>query len=270
VLADPAQIGQVIVNLALNARDAMPAGGSLTIETANVQLGPGSIGLEPQSADGPHVLLAVSDTGNGMSAETKARVFEPFFTTKGVGKGTGLGLSTVYGIVHQSGGHVQVYSEIGIGTTFKVYLPARASEDCEFEESRSIDTSTSRGSESVLLAEDEEGVRNLVRDLLKLYGYEVIEARNGEEAIELAKRRTEPIDILVTDVVMPGMSGRQLADRLGRIRPGMRVLFMSGYADEAIVQHGVLEAGTELIQKPFAPEKLVERVRQALDRREAA
>jgi signal transduction histidine kinase/ActR/RegA family two-component response regulator len=269
VLADPAQVGQVIVNLVLNSRDAMPTGGRLTIETTNVELEPRAIGPEDSTRRGRFVLLAVSDTGHGMSAETRARVFEPFFTTKGIGKGTGLGLSTVHGIVHQTGGHILVYSEVGIGTTFKVYLPARKAEEAEPEENRGHAAAAAGGSETVLLVEDEEGVRNLARDLLHSHGYEVIAVRHGEEAIEISKR-LERIDILLTDVVMPGISGRQLADRLTRIRPGLKVLFMSGYADEAIVQHGILEPGIDFIQKPFTPDRLASRVRQALDRREAA
>jgi PAS domain S-box-containing protein len=269
-LVDPSQIGHVIVNLALNARDAMATGGQMTIETANVELAAHALGQEGPTRRGHYVLLAVSDTGHGMSAEIRARAFEPFFTTKPVGKGTGLGLSTVHGIVHQSGGHVEIYTEVGVGTTFKVYLPARTAHGADEEQLPVADEAPRRGSERVLLVEDDEGVLNLARDLFRSQGYHVIEARHGEDAIEIFKRQLDRIDILVTDVVMPGMSGRQLADRLRRICPELKVLFMSGYADEAIVQHGVLEPGIDFVQKPFTPDRLLGQLRRVLDRREAA
>jgi PAS domain S-box-containing protein len=269
VLADPTQLGEVIVNLALNARDAMPNGGRLTIETANVELGPRSIGHEGGPPQGSYSLLAVSDTGQGMDASTKSRIFEPFFTTKGPGKASGLGLSTVHGIVHQSGGDILVYSEPGVGTTFKIYFPSRGAAG-EVEGPAAVAPAVRGGSEVVLLVEDEDGVRNLTRDVLRDHGYEVIEARHGEEAVEISKRHLERIDILLTDVVMPGMSGRGLADRLSRIQPGLKVLFMSGYAEDAIVQHGVLEPGIDFLLKPFLPNTLAAKIREVLDRRQAA
>lgn len=263
IKADPGQIEQVLVNLVVNARDAMPQGGKLTIETANVELDGGyaskHVGLSP----GSYVLLAVSDTGTGMDETTKTRIFDPFFTTKEKGKGTGLGLSTVYGIVKQSGGNVWVYSEAGRGTTFKVYLP-------QFEtgvkpETPAIEATIPRGSETILLLEDEEMVRSLARQILAGAGYKVVEASRGEEAIKLCTAQNGPIDLLLTDVVMPEMSGKEVADRVSQSNPLLKVLFMSGYTDEAIVHHGVLDANVQFIQKPFTPAGLATKVRQVLD-----
>jgi PAS domain S-box-containing protein len=261
VKADPGQLEQVIVNLALNARDAMPSGGKLTIETANADLGADyarSYGISP----GPYVMLAVSDTGCGMTSDVKGHLFEPFFTTKERGMGTGLGLSTVYGIVKQHGGDIWVYSEPDRGTTLKIYLP-RTTEAATAEEMM-MPESLPSGTETVLVVEDEEGVRRLIRDVLELQGYTVLEAASGESALE----RTEGfphIDLLVTDVVMPKMSGRDLAEALKLLRPEIKVLFLSGYTDRAVVEHGV-GASDNFLQKPFTPVALARAVRQVLDR----
>jgi len=266
VKADPAQLEQVILNLAVNARDAMPQGGRLTIETANVELDTAYARRRPGASPGPHVMLAVSDTGCGMDAETQARLFEPFFTTKGAGKGTGLGLSTVYGIVKQSGGNICVYSEPGRGTTFKIYLP-RVEETVEREgvQPGPEVAQPPKPSETVLLVEDEDGVRELVRDILQENGYSVLEARDGAEALQLSGRHPGPIHLLLTDVVMPQISGRALADQLVPRRPEMKVLYMSGYTENAVVHHGVLDQGTAFLQKPVTAEALAQKVRQVLE-----
>jgi len=265
IKADPGQIEQVILNLAVNAKDAMLNGGKLTIETANVKLDESyarsHIGVTP----GHYVMLSVSDTGVGMTPEIKERIFEPFFTTKEKGKGTGLGLSTVYGIVKQSGGNIWVYSEPGVGTTFKIYLPM-IEESRDSVQSLAVSTKALQGSETILLVEDEEMVRKLACTVLQKYGYTVLEAPNGEEALRIVQGQNgNPIHLMVTDVVMPGMSGRQLVDRLLSLWPGMKVLYMSGYTDNAIVHHGVLDPGIAYIQKPFAPDALASKVREILD-----
>jgi PAS domain S-box-containing protein len=264
VKADRGYIEQVIMNLAVNARDAMPTGGKLTLELGNVDLDDNYVRNHPDAHAGPHVLLAVNDTGVGMDKATAARIFEPFFTTKGTA-GTGLGLATVYGVVRQSGGHVTVYSEPGRGTSFKVYLP-RVFED-EATASRTVPTlgTLPRGTETLLLAEDEAGVRSLARQVLEGCGYRVLEAADGDEALRVAAGYRQPIALLVTDVVMPRLGGRETAEHLRASHPETRVLFLSGYTDDAVVRHGVLEAEVQFLQKPFTPAALAQKVRKVLD-----
>jgi PAS domain S-box-containing protein len=263
IKVDPGQIEQVLVNLVVNARDAMPRGGKLTIETANVELSPEyasrRVGVQP----GRFVMLAVSDNGMGMDKKTQERIFEPFFTTKEKDKGTGLGLSTVYGIVKQSGGSIFVYSEVDHGTTFKVYLPEHDAPTTT--EPTTVEDAIRRGSETVLLVEDEDVVRSLARQILERAGYSVLEASRGDEALSLCAAYQRPIQLLLTDVVMPETSGKEVAERLRILHPEIKVLFMSGYTDEAIVHHGVLDAKVEFIQKPFTPAALARKVRQVID-----
>src|ERR1041384_2687016 len=263
IKADPGQMEQVIMNLAVNARDAMPKGGQLTLAPSNIELDSHYAGDHIPVVPGSYVLLAVTDTGSGMDDETKRRLFEPFFTTKEKGKGTGLGLATVYGIVKQSGGFIWVYSELGQGTTFKIYVPRVAEEPAAAEAPRSPESL--RGTETVLLAEDSPGVRSAARQILGRLGYTIVDAPNGAAALDLAANLTGPLDLLVTDVVMPEMSGRQLAERLTAVRPGLKVLYVSGYTDDAVVRHGVLEAGISYLEKPFTPERLARKVREVLD-----
>ena len=268
VKADPNQLEQVLMNLAVNARDAMPKGGKLTIETNNVHLGDEFAGRDMSSGPGEYVMLAVSDTGSGMDAQTQARIFEPFFTTKEVGKGTGLGLATVYGIVKQSGGSIWVYSEVGRGTTFKIYLPCLEGPVAETSaEADKVESLT--GTETVLLVEDEDVVRDMATEILRESGYHVLEAQHGHEALLLGKQYDGEIHLMLTDVVMPHMSGRELADQLSPLRRQMKVLYMSGYTDDAIVHHGVLEEGTAFIAKPFSMGALTRKVREILDAPEA-
>jgi two-component system cell cycle sensor histidine kinase/response regulator CckA len=264
VKADPGQIEQVIMNLVVNSRDAMPNGGKLIIETANVDLDEDYCLLHPSVQPGHYVMLAVSDTGSGMDAKTLTRIFEPFFTTKEEGKGTGLGLATVYGVVKQSEGHIWVYSELGKGTTFKIYFP-RIDEPVESAATDRGEAGSLRGSETILLAEDSTLLRVLTCALLENNGYEVIAAENGMEAVKLAERCNRPIHLLLTDVVMPGMSGRELANRLAVKRPDMKVLYMSGYTNDAIGHHGVLEPGIFFLEKPFSQEALTRKLREVLD-----
>jgi len=264
IKADPVQLEQVIMNLVVNARDAMPRGGKLSIETSNVYLDE-SYAREHVSVDpGEYVMLAISDTGCGMNEETRQRIFEPFFTTKESGKGTGLGLSMVYGIVKQSGGNIWVYSEEGRGTTFKIYFPRVTAEAEEYR--RVGDTfEMPKGSETILLVEDAALVRTLARQVLETAGYKVLEAASAEAALTICEPNGTRIDLLLTDVVMPGMSGNDMSKILLARQPDMPVLYMSGYTDEAIVQHGVLEAGINFLQKPFSPGALALKVREVLD-----
>ncbi|MDB5340715.1 MAG: Blue-light-activated protein [Planctomycetaceae bacterium] len=265
VKADPSQIEQVLLNLVVNARDAMPQGGQLTVEVRNADLDETYTQEHPDSRPGPHVLLAFSDTGCGMDEATLRRIFEPFFTTKGE-RGTGFGLATVHGIVKQSGGHVIVYSEMGHGTTFKVYLP-------QVEQQPSLSNSNlglspkakPRGNETVLLVEDEDALRALTRHILERSGYTVLEAREGSEAVRIAEQRRGQIDLLLTDVVMPRMGGREVAARLTGLYPELKVLFLSGYTDDAVVRHGILHAEVAFLQKPFSPASLATKVRDVLD-----
>ena len=266
VKADEGQMEQVIVNLAINARDAMPSGGKLSIRTARIDVDEAAASRLPGLHPGPHVVFEVGDTGLGMDQETLARIFEPFFTTKETGKGTGLGLSTVYGIVRQSGGEIEVQSLLGQGSTFRIYLPA--SEEHESPAQRSaITAGRSRGNETILLVEDEPAVRALAAEVLKEAGFRVLEAPSGADALALCDEPHEPIHLMLTDVVLPGMSGRELADYLRRVRPGTPVLFCSGYTDDIIQRQGALGEDIDFLPKPFTPESLVERARQALDRR---
>jgi PAS domain S-box-containing protein len=263
VKADPGQVEQVILNLVVNARDAMPGGGRLTVETANVFLDGDFASKHSYAAIGPHVLLAVSDTGVGMSEDTQARLFEPFFTTKEKGKGTGLGLSTVYGIVHQSQGYIHVDSEVGKGTTVKIYLPRVEGAVEAFSPAL---PEAPKGSETVLVVEDESSVRELIVRVLSEKGYRMLCAAEGNEGLRIAGNHREPIDLLLTDMVMPRMGGRELANRLEAAMPGLKVLFMSGYTEDAVSHRGVLQVGLSFLQKPFTSDALVRKVRETLDR----
>jgi PAS domain S-box-containing protein len=264
VKADPSQIEQVVLNLVVNARDAMSNGGRLTIETTNIDLDRSYATSHAIVDPGPYVMLTVSDTGCGMDAETQARIFEPFFTTKGPGRGTGLGLATVYGVVKQSGGYIWVYSELQHGTTFKVYLP-RVAASAEKLVAEKRPAAPSPGTETILFVEDEDNVRELVSEYLKARGYTVIEAPDGIKALELAKQHSGAIQLLITDVVMPKLSGRELATKITASRENLKVLYISGYTDDSIFRHGVLEGGMSFLQKPFNLKALAEKVREVLD-----
>jgi PAS domain S-box-containing protein len=268
VRADPSQIDQIIMNLAVNARDAMPRGGKIAIETANVELDEEYARLHMEVQPGPYVMLAVSDTGSGMDKETQSRIFEPFFSTKEEGKGTGLGLSTVYGIVKQSGGNIWVYTEPGQGTTFKIYFP-RIEEAAEARKQEEASDKSFRGSETILLVEDEEMVRDLAYKVLAEMGYKVLAASNGEEALQICEQHKEPIHLMLTDVVMPKMSGRELAEGSVRWYPELKVIYMSGYTDSSVIRNGMLEPGVNFVQKPFTPLSLTKKVREVLDASES-
>ena len=261
---DPNQLEQVIMNLAINARDAMPDGGTVTIETANATLGEDYAAKHVSVIPGVYVMLAVTDTGCGMTEATKARIFEPFFTTKPAGRGTGLGLSTVYGIVKQSGGNIWLYSEPNKGTTFKIYLPAVDALPEDIGKAAPVEAER-QGSGTVLVVEDDEQLRRLTHRALAAQGYEVLEADRGRSALDAARRHEGPIDLLVTDLVMPDTNGPKLAETLRAARPGLRVLFMSGYPDGAIVHHGMLEAGVAYLAKPFTTEAITRKVREVLE-----
>jgi len=264
VKADPGQIEQVIMNLALNARDAMPQGGKLTLETANAQLDESYARRHQPAEPGRYVMLAVTDTGHGMSPETQARIFEPFYTTKEVGKGTGLGLSMVYGIVKQSGGNIWVYSEENRGTTFKIYLP-RVDQPAETAGGENRPRSVQRGSETILLVEDDPQLRQLSSSILAHCGYKVLVAGGPEEGLAICKQNHHDIRLLVTDVVMPRMNGRQLAERIQQVTPNVKVLYISGYTSNAIVHYGVLDPGLWFLPKPFTLSALMAKVREVLD-----
>ena len=263
IKVDPGLVEQILINLVVNARDAMPDGGTLTVETTGVRLGGKYQALHLASESGKYVMLAVSDDGPGMTAEVKARLFEPFFTTKPKGRGTGLGLATTYGAVKQSGGHIEVYSELGKGTTFKIYFPAASG---SVETLEPIEAVTPTGDETVLLVEDDPDVRLLSSEMMLSLGYRVIAAASGDQALEMVTQRKEPIHLLLTDVVLPGMNGRQLAEKLTVIHPETRVLFTSGYTEDIIVYRGVLDQGLSFIGKPYSRDSLAAKVRQILDR----
>lgn len=263
VRADLGQLDQILMNLAINARDAMPDGGKLVIQTANAELDATNLNRHAYAKPGRYVMFSVSDTGCGMDKETQAHIFEPFFTTKGPGQGTGLGLSTVYGIVKQSEGYIWVYSEPGKGTTFKIYFPRieAAADPIESVAKSAIPL----GYETILLAEDDESMRGLTRACLESGGYSVIDVANGDAALQTASRYQGTIHLILTDVIMPGISGPQLAEALSKIRPETKVLYISGYTADLIARHGVLEAQIELLEKPFTREALLRKVRQVLD-----
>jgi signal transduction histidine kinase len=266
IKADPGQIEQIILNLVVNAKDAMPSGGKLTIETANMEMDQEYVHTHLEMKPGRYVMLSVSDTGVGMTPEVRERVFEPFFTTKEKGKGTGLGLSTVYGVVKQSGGYIWVYSERGQGTTFKIYLP-RVDEPLEEEvRKKVVKEELPGGKETILVVEDEEEVRKLAVAILRKQGYRILEASNGGDAFLICEQGKEPVRLLLTDVVMPGLNGPELARRLRYFYPEMKVLFMSGYTDNGVLQQGVLDHGMFFLQKPFSVDGLTGKVRSVLDR----
>ncbi len=264
VYADPSQIEQIVVNLAINARDAMPGGGRLTIETGNVELGHDQTRRHEGSAAGPHVLLTIADTGAGMSPEVRARIFEPFFTTKERGKGTGLGLATVYGIVRQSGGSIDLETEVGRGTTFRIYLPVAPERSAAAPAPGPAHEEVLRGTETILLVEDQAEVRAVARDILRRHGYVVLEAARPSQAMAIGASNSA-IDLLLTDLVLPDMSGRSLAAQLRAARPGLRIVYTSGYTDDRTVLRDVADAGFPFVQKPFTPAALLAKIREVLD-----
>jgi len=261
VRCDASQIEQVVMNLVINAHDAMPTGGSLSIETKNVVFDETYCSRVPDAAPGPHVMMSISDTGIGMDEKTQTRIFEPFFTTKEQGKGTGLGLATVYGIVKQAGGHIFVYSEPGHGTTFKVYLP----ECMQRESAKPARTASPKGTgETILIVEDTDYIRDLIQEILSSHGYKVLIAKDGEDALRICRGFQEPINLLLTDVVMPRMNGRDLADQVVRTRSGIKVLFMSGYTRNVIIHHGIVDEGVNYLEKPFTPTALIAKIHSVL------
>jgi CheY-like chemotaxis protein len=264
VKVDPTQLEQVIVNLAVNARDAMPNGGQLMIETTNVVLDESYLTTRLDLPAGEYVLLTMGDTGIGMNEETRAHIFEPFYTTKALGKGTGLGLATVYGIIKQNEGDILVDSNEGAGTTFKIYLPSAQESALPISDTGSM-AEMPGGNETILVVEDDGGVRQLIREILRDQGYTLLEAGDGQEALQLVSNHADPIHLLLTDVVMPGISGKILAEKLTEVRSDLKVLYMSGYTDDTIAHHGVLDPGVELIQKPLSPVVLTRKVRDVLD-----
>jgi two-component system, cell cycle sensor histidine kinase and response regulator CckA len=264
VVTDEGQFEQVIMNLVVNARDAMPNGGKLTIETANVEVSARRVSADVDLAPGSYVMLAITDSGIGIDAETRSHLFEPFFTTKEAGKGTGLGLATAYGIVRQSGGEIAVYSEPGYGATFRIYLPSAHSTEAP-PPAKTANVSQRSGSETILLLEDDPKVRHLIRQVLAAKGYHVLEAASGEEAIRLVRNTQEPIHLLLADVVLPEAGGPVVAKQIAAFRPGLRTLFISGYTDETMSRHGILDSATSFLSKPFLPETLAEKVREVLD-----
>jgi len=261
---DPGQMEQVIMNLAVNARDALPRGGQIVLETKNVDLNGEYVRTHSEARPGPHVLLSVTDDGEGMGPDVMEHIFEPFFTTKGAGKGTGLGLATVHGIVNQSGGHIWVYSEPGRGTMFKIYLP-RVHAEVEAQAPTPPRASGASGTETILLVEDDDGVRRAAERVLRRSGYQVVAVEGGAHALAAVEAQEGSFDLLITDVVMPDMTGPELAQRLSKTRSGLRILFMSGYTDEVIVRQGLIEPGQPYIEKPFVVEGLLNRVRELLD-----
>jgi CheY-like chemotaxis protein len=265
VKADPVQIEQVLMNLAVNARDAMPQGGKLTIETQNVTLGETDCRGVTELSPGEYVLVTVSDSGSGMDEATQARIFEPFFSTKGVGKGTGLGLAIVHGIIKQSRGYITVASEVGQGTTFRLYLPRIHEPVTESRSTTPPPTEMPTGNETILLVEDEDVVRALGRHVLLNCGYRVLEAADGKDAMQIVESHAGPIHLLISDVVMPHLGGRELAERVTTMRPECQVLFLSGHTEDAITRHGVLEAEFAFLPKPFTPAALAQQVRSMLD-----
>jgi len=263
-MVDPSQMDQVLINLAVNSRDAMPLGGHLTIETSNVELDEDYSRLHPEVRPGRYVKLTVTDTGSGMGSDVKTHVFEPFFTTKEPGKGTGLGLATAYGVIKQSGGHIDVYSELDFGTTFKILLPA-VEHAARPQAIVSDPIKVARGTETILLVEDEDAVRSMVVRALEIQGHTVLQAASGSEALQVAQAYEPNVDLLLTDVVMPEINGRQLAEVLQLRFPTMKVLFMSGYTNDAVIRHGILQAEVAFLQKPFTPLTLARKVREVMD-----